>query len=424
MNAAMDCTATPISQRTQAYCDLYEQAVTEAAFLWLLRSIKVEQPQPTLAVIAELDARIQDELDGLMTSPLGWKYCETALSLGEPGEQFTATVVALRSQETRRVQTAVETGLSNPRSTPGLISALGWLPPDLVQPWIGRFLHGKDLNHKFLGVAACGVRREDPGELLTDILRREDCQKHIPLHARALRLIGECRRGDLLPALHTATASQEPSLVFWANWSTILLGQHAAVKNLQPLVFNGGPLQTRAIQLVFRALPIEPAREWISTLAKDPANARAVITATEALGDPHAVSWLIGKMADPLLARLAAEAFTFITGVDLIKHQLHKDPHPVVAPIPNDDADDAQVGLDEDENLPWPDVEKIAALWGNHGANFKAGQRYFLGKPIAPDWLKHKIAEGTMRQRHAAALELALIDPSSRLINTRAKAMS
>ena len=100
---------------------------------------------------------------------------------------------------------------------------------------------------------------------------------------------------------------------------------------------------------------------------------------------------------------------------------LHKHPQPNLAPIPNDDVNDTQVGLDDDENLPWPDVEKVTALWRNHGANFRVGRRYFLGKPITPEWLKHKITEGTMRQRHAAALELALMDPPSRLVNTHAR---
>ncbi len=418
----MDTTQSKQFNNAQAYRDVFDQYVTEASFLWLLRSQGLTQPQYSVGDIVELERRISTQLDGLMSSiELGWEGCEAALALGEPGEQFTATVVAFRSHETRHIQTVVETGFSEARATKGLISAMGWLENEIVTPWIGRFLNGKDLNHKYLGVAACSVRRQDPGELLTTILKREDCLSHAKLHAHALRLIGELRRLDLMSALQNATGSQEPSIAFWANWSTILLGQHAAVKNLQPRVFNRGPYQARAIQIAFRVLPIEQAREWISIMAKDPASVRAVITATGVLGDPHAVNWLIGKMAEPLLARLAAESFTNITGIDLVKYQLNEDPHYGADPIPNDETDDAHVGMDEDENLPWPDVEKVAALWRNHGANFMVGRRYFLGKPITSEWLKRVIAEGNMRQRHAAALELALIDPSSRLINTYTK---
>jgi len=33
-----------------------------------------------------------------------------------------------------------------------------------------------------------------------------------------------------------------------------------------------------------------------------------------------------------------------------------------VAPIPNDDPSDHDIILDEDKNLPWPEIEKLTAL--------------------------------------------------------------
>ena len=417
----MDSTLSPRMHATVAYRGLYGQLVTQAAFTWWRRSLAIDQPHITLADILALEQRIAAPLNGLMTSvELGWESCEAALALGEPGEQFTATVVALRSHDVRHIQAVVESGLASKQVTTGLISAFGWLGPDIIAPWIIKFLNGKDLNHKYLGIAACSVRRADPGEKLNDILKREDCRQHTPLYARALRLVGELRRQDLMTALHAAAISPEPSIAFWANWSLILLGQHAAVKPLQSLVFNRGPHQARALQMAFRVLPIASAQEWISTLSQDPVNVRTVITATGVLGDPHAVNWLIGKMADPLLVRLAGEAFTNITGVDLVKYRLHKELHAGQSSISPDGSVDTQVEL-EDDNLPLPDVDKVVTLWRHHGANFMVGRRYFLGKPITPEWLKNRITEGTMRQRHAAALELALIDPNSRLTNTRAK---
>ena len=419
----MNITTPHTSNRAHAYRDMYVQGVVEASFLWLLRSVAVNQPHYTSIDLGELEQRIDAQLNLLMTSmELGWGACDAALELQEPGEVFAATVTAMRSHEIPKIQKAVQVGLSNERTFKGLVSALGWLPAEIIRPWVERFLNGKDMNHKYLGVAACSIRREDPGELLTNILQREDCLKHVKLHSRALRLIGELRRQDLMPALQAAAGSSKADIAFWASWSSILLGQHAMVRNLHPLVLKRGPFQARAIQLVFRVLPVEQGREWISVMTKDPANIRAVVSATGILGDPHAVNWLISKMTDPLLARLAGESFSTITGVDLEKHQLHTQPPAGQSLIPNDDPTDPNVDLDEDENLPWPNVEKITELWRHHGANFLVGRRYFLGKAITPEWLKSRIADGTQRQRHAAALELALIDPQSRLINTRAKA--
>ena len=423
VHAVMDIpTKAPRENSTRAYRQMYERGAVDAAFLWQLRSIAVDQPHSTPADLFALEQRVDAELDQLMSSlDLGWQACEAALSLEQPGEAFTAAVIALRSHDTDKIKTAIQSGLTTPETFKGLVSALGWLPGEITRPWIERLLNGKDMNHKYLGVAACSVRGENPGEILNDILKREDCRQHLPLHARALRLIGELRRQDLMPVLQRDIASKDPNLAFWANWSAILLGQNVLTKNLRPFVLSPGPHQARAIQLVFRVLPVEPGREWISALAKDPANLRAVITATGVLGDPHAVNWLIGRMTDPSQARLAGEAFTLITGIDLEKHKLTMPPPPDQVLVPNDNPADPQVGLDDDENLPWPRMDEIAALWRNHGQHFLVGRRYLLGKAITPDWLKSRLQDSPQRHRHAAALELALIDSQSRLLNTRAR---
>lgn len=413
----MEVPATSASANpAHAYRDIYERGAVDAAFFWHLRSLAVERPQYTCADLALLEHRLDARLDLLMSSlDLGWDACEAALTTQQAGEVFTATVIALRSHDIGKIKTAIQSGLAAPAAFKALVSALGWLPGEIARPWTERLLKGKDMNHKYLGVAACSVRREDPGELLNEILKRDDCRQHAKLYARTLRLVGELRRQDLMPTLQTTMASKDPALVFWASWSSILLGRHASVNNLRPYVLQAGPYRARAIQLAFRVLPVEQGREWISALAQDPANLRAVVRATGVLGDPHAVNWLIDKMTDTKLARLAGEAFHLITGVDLQQHDLTR------PPLANDDPDANDIDLDEDDDLPWPDPERIAAGWRNQGRHFLVGRRYFLGKAIAPEWLKQKLNEGTQRQRHAAALELALIDPQSRLVNTRAK---
>lgn len=416
----MDITTCPNTTPPYAYRGLYEQSVVEASFAWLRRSRAVHQPQYTLADVAALEQHIATPLNGLMTSiDLGWQSCEQALALEEPGEQFTATVIALRSHDLRHIQTAVEAGLGNTRATKGLVSAFGWLPSEIIRPWTLRLLKGKDMNHKYLGVAACSVRRDDPGEILADILKRDDCRQHHALHARALRLAGELHRQDVMTTLCRAANSPEPAIFFWAHWSLILLGLHTAVNNLKSLVFAAGPYRARALAMAFRVLPMEQARAWILALSKDPANVPTAITATGALGDPQAVNWLIDNMADPRLARRAAQAFTDITGADLVKYQLHENQPPREAP-PQDETADVHADLDED-GLPWPNINKVASLWRRHGANFMAGRRYFLGKAITPQWLQHHLAASDMRQRQAAALELALNHPTSRFVNTAAK---
>ena len=410
-----------IAQRN-AYKDIYEQYVDEASFLWVLRSIAVDQPHYYKEDIVELEQRIEAQLDGLMTAPdMAWAICDDALELEGPGEVFTAAALSMRSHEKNRIQKAVEIGLANPLATPGLISALGWLPESIAKPWIVRLLQGKDMNHKFLGVAGCSVRRLDPGEVLTSLLMRDDVKQNEKLFARALRLIGELRRQDCMPFINEAISCKNPEIKFWAIWSAILLGLKSTAHQLEPYVLSANPLQERAIHIAFRTLTIDDARNWISQMANDPAQARAVIKATGVLGDPHAINWLIAKMQEHDLARLAAESFSCITGVDLEKHELNIDVE--IDPVPNEDPDDDFVGLDQDENLPYPDVNKIASIWRNHGQNFMVGRRYFMGKQLSPALCKEKLENGTQRQRHTAAMELVLMEGNIILPNTRARVL-
>jgi uncharacterized protein (TIGR02270 family) len=265
------------------------------------------------------------------------------------------------------------------------------------------------------------VRRENPGEFLSKLLQRDDCRQDETLYARALRLVGELRRQDCMPALTLALSSASDAIRFWANWSATLLGDRHSSQAIKGFVLSPGPYQDLAIQLAFRMLPVEKAREWISVLAKDDTQVRAVIKATAVLGDPHAINWLIGKMQDAKLAKLAGEAFSLITGLDLKEQQLTLESPEGYLLIPSDEESNDNVDLDEDENLAHPDSQKVSAFWQQQGSQFIVGRRYFMGKPISTDILQHTLTHGSQRQRHAAAMELALNENGAPLINTRAR---
>ncbi len=406
------------------YRDIFEQYAADASFLWLLRSIAIEQPHNNVRDILSLEQRIDAQLNGLMSAAdTGWEVCEQALAQEEAGEVFTATIIAMRGHDPKRIQKAVEIGLSSEECSKGLISAMGWLPDSIVNPWTQRFLNGKDMSHKFLGLATCSIRRQDPGEVLGKIIQREECKDNESLYARALRLIGELRRQDCMPALQSAMSDERASIVFWSNWSAVLLGQHSCIEQLKPFAFDSqSPYQNLALQLCFRVLPVEQGRVWISELAKDESQARVVIKATGILGDPHAVNWLISKMTEPKFAKIAGEAFSFITGADLIKHELTSE-QPIAHPMQDDETDES-VELDEDENLPYPDHKKVAMLWRSSGQKFLIGRRYFIGQLANTAWLKSILNNGTQRQRHAASMELALHNANVQLPNTRARISS
>jgi uncharacterized protein (TIGR02270 family) len=190
---------------------------------------------------------------------------------------------------------------------------------------------------------------------------------------------------------------------------------------LTPYILATGNYQKQAINLAFRVLPVERARELIAQLGKEPQQVRAVIKACAVLGDPHAVNWLIARMADDSVARPSGEAFAQITGIDLESNGLIREISDEERIAEIDEEGDDGLSVDEDENLPWPDAAKVKSIWINLGHRFIAGQRYFMGKNISAELLKDKLKTANQRQRHAAALELALIDSSGFLQNTRGR---
>lgn len=407
---------------SHAYLDIFEQYVEESSFLWLMRSIAVDQPHYNMADLRALENRLQNHIDGLMTSiDVAWEVCEKALELNGPGEVFTSAIVAFKSHDHLKIQKVVESGLANEETVKGLISAIAWLPSQISHPWIQRFLTSKDINHKYLAIAICSIRRENPGEFLTKFLQREDCMQHERLYSRCLRIIGELKRHDLVTELNKGHSSDNNNIVFWSSWSGILLGDKNLVRNMESHIFHKSPYQDRALNIAFRVLPIDLARTWISRLSGDAEHMRTVIKATGILGDPHAVDWLVLKMRETKFARLAGESFTMITGIDLEHNSLNQPAPTHYTPIPSENYEDGNVAMDEDENLPWPNYELIANTWKQYSNQFTKGQRYSLGKEINSSILTQHIQNTYQRQRHAAALELALLDVNSYLVNTKAK---
>lgn len=415
--------AMPISpSSTQGFEQQFEQCAEEAAFLWLLRSMVVKQPHYLPRDVQDLERRIDAQIAALQIYPEeGWSACQQALSFAQPGEVFAASVLAFRSLEVGKIQTAIEVGLTTEANLKAVVSAMAWLPGRFCHDWIKRFFTSKDFGHKRLALAACAARGEDPCGYLTRLLERDDCRSEVPLYAEGLKLAGNFKRRDLLPFLVEAVQSEEPSVAFYARRAACLLGDPSAPQQLSSFACEPNPYQREALLLAVRALPPTEAKRWITQVLREQGQTRLAVEALAALGDPEAMPWLLEQMREPQLARVAGEAFHQITGVDLEEHDLHHRFPSMDELYPSDDPDDDRVELDNDENLPWPNSEKVRALWQQLKHRFAPNTRYFLGQAITLERLQQVEQEGLQRHRLAAALEWALREPGQPLPNPKRK---
>jgi uncharacterized protein (TIGR02270 family) len=394
--------------------EVVSQHAEEAAFLWTLRNRAVGEPHYSLKDLAELDERVEAHLDGLrITADVGWKYCNTNLEHLGPGELFAASVMAFGAGDRERMRDTLRAGCSSPKASPGLVSALGWLEFDAISPWVTRLLTAISPAHRAVGIRACAINRRDPGSVLASAADDADPV----LRASALRAIGELKRNDLSNLVHAQLASDDPACRFWAAWALTLNGSREGISELSRWFETPGPFGLRALQVGLRAMHLEESRRWISTFASKSELARQSVIGAGIVGDPTSIPWLIKKMESAELARLAGEAFTMMTGVDLAYHDLDQDP------TARDGAEDVPIEevleLDYESNLPWPSAERLERWWRENQHTFSDGIRHLAGKPITSESLQQVLATGKQRQRAAAALELALLRHDMALFEVR-----
>ena len=393
------------------------QHTEEAAFLWLLRDAAVGAPHYLLWELAKLDNRVEAHLDGLrIAGDDGWVICAEAAAAG-PGEVFAAAVLAFESGRDERIQLVLKAGTAKPEPARGLVTALGWLPLDLAEKHARALLASPEAAQRRVGIAALAAHRQPPGRALDEAIADQD----LPLRARALRAVGELGLVNALPLVRRHLKAEDQGCPFAAAWSAALLdGDPAAVATLRDLADSASPLRERALQMALRRLELRVAKQWQQKLAQKPALLRQAVIAVSAIGDPELLPWLIEQMKVPPLARVAGEAFSMITGVDIAFADLDDDKPEDFEAGPTEDPADPNVAMDPDENLPWPNRSLIQGWWNKHQSEFPPGTRHLLGQRITPEWLMEVLRTGRQRQRAAAALELAIRQPGQPLFEVRA----
>lgn len=412
------------TQRPRALSSIVEQHLGEASFLWGLRDRAAVRPHYHLVDLARLDERVEAHVDGLqIAGEVGW---ELALPLFEgdgesAGDLFAACQLALRRGEFARTDAVFDAFEPGHPALRAVASALAWGPLEEASPWIEALLRpDASPSRHFAGIAACCARRDDPAALarfeeplglaLSEALR----DANVALRRRALEAVGECGRVEFAPLLGAHILERDPALRCAAAWSASLLGDRSAAPVLANLTAANGALGVRALAMAVRTADTSTAHAWIMSLVTDAALTRAVIAGVGALGDPVFVPWLLECMAVEPYARIAGEALTLVTGLDLYDAPFRADPPP--SGESGDELPD-----DPDDDLPWPALPAVASWWRANGLRLAPGRRHLLGEPVTRPHAEHVLRVGAQRQRAAAAIELSLLGGARVLPEVRAQ---
>ena len=209
---------------------------------------------------------------------------------------------------------------------------------------------------------------------------------------------------------------------FSAAWSAALAGDPEAVEVLKGFDMRHSSFSERALHMAFRRMERRTALSWHKELSLSADTIRLAVIGTGIIGDSVLVPWLLEQMQNMDLARLAGDAFSMITGVDIAVAEMEGAGPEGYDAVPNDDPEDGNVAMDPYEELPCPSFERITAWWNKNRGSYPNGLRHLQGKPITEDHLQYVLKTGRQRSRAAAALELAMMKPGQPLFEVRAPA--
>lgn len=416
-----------LDARRRVILPVVMQHVDDAASLRQLRSVMLRAPHVQLHRLARLDERLLAHLDGVeQAGPVALEMLMQELASPSVGAVFALSVAAIRSQDSSLLTKLVALVGALPEMEPAWLSALGWVSAQDLKGTVRALLGSKVAAHRVWGLTGCAMHQVDPGPLLVQALR--DVDESVRSHAWLVA--GVLGRRDLADEARQALAQHRSAAWALALWGE---GHQASVLEVLTAPSPGGPLVCEAAaRLATLAAPLDWGRAQVRSLADQavtsPLHMRRMMRMAGWIGDPQVVPWLIHHMADDVWARLAGEVFSMITGMDLDLHDLARrngdEPESGASGSsgPNDDPANEQVGLDEDESLPWPDQQRVQAWWAANAGRFVAGQRYFGGQVPSVAHGLTLLRTAGQRQRVMAAEHLCLLQPGRKLFPVAAPA--
>jgi uncharacterized protein (TIGR02270 family) len=369
-----------------------------------------------------IDERITAHLDGIaVAGEAGIQAALSALEHPGAGEVFVASLRLLEEADARRLDNIISVAEAVPAARAGLVSAFGWARAAQLRGIADDLLHSAHEARRVIGLAACAMHGIDPGRALVDGIRSEDEF----VRAYALRVAGRLGKQSLLDNCLARVDDRNECCAYRAAESALLLGDRGtSIERLEAIAAETTAddcLRRGALSVMLKAVTPDRASACVARLARSTGEVPLVIYAAGVAGDPYYVPWLIAQMEKEEFARSAGAAFSMITGVDLADVRLERSPGKA-ATAPNDDPADANVDLDSDDGLPWPDAAKVDAWWSASGKRFVSGVRHFLGAPPSQERCAEVLLGGFQRSRIAAAHYWTLLDPGTPLFDTSAPA--
>ncbi len=398
--------------------DVLEEHLDEAAFRWLQWERALEAPDFSLLDTANQEEQLAAHLQGLVlggaeaADALLWP----ALDSGEATRITAAAYVLLAQGQVEALLNFMQGDAPEARAAVRRAVELSAAPNlgEHLLPLLKR--DDASLQAHFL--AALAFRHEAPAELLAEYLLHDEPQARMTA-LRASPPLPEATVRRLLPRL---LESEHPGIRAAAMEAGLTSGARMAWEACRQAVRACNAHSPQAMVLLALFGTDADMALLVDTLGIREMRPHA-LWALGFSGRLEAMEACLALLDDPLAARLAGEAFSAMTGLQVEGlYALPPGERPEGAPLPPEqqEALDADLVPKPEDDLPWPCIGAVRYWWKEARPRFHAERRYLNGQPLEGPVLLESLTHGPMRRRHVLALELAIRSRGRHRIPTRA----
>lgn len=379
--------------------DVLGEHLDEAAFARQLWEEALRSPNYTLQEISEgPEERMLANLDGLVVG--GQRAAKEllipALSDADSNVAFAAAFGLLTSEEgdyLDEVLIALESAEPEPRAA--IRRALGVAPvPALGQRLAALAPKSRAIQGDLLEVL--GYLRIDSGVSL------EPLASSIEPVTQAVAIRLACFQPDRLDAavVQRALKSSHPAVRAAALETAMVSGARNAFAAAEATVAEKGPAFSTAALILGLGGDERSVASLLPGLA-DKLLQRSAAFGLGFSGRISAAEALIGAMANPAVAPVAAEAFGAIVGLRMEKQFVNDTLRA------SDNSDDGDT-YGPEHDLPAPNSAAILAWWKEAKKKLVPSERWLQGQPWGAEAILRGVEHGSARRREGLALDLAI----------------